>query len=95
MPTFFTNRSIPVLFYLKENEDDSLEYICSSKGTGAVVKSQAAIIGKNVIGSNIISYTKLVETEGGCDWVSVLCVDIGGSIPEALKKLSAEAQLRS
>ena len=90
MPMMVTNRSIPVLFYLKENADGTVEFIASSRGTEAVVAAQAAVIKKNVVGINVINYVKLTPTEGGCDWVSVQCMDMGGSMPDAMKRMGAE-----
>lgn len=38
MPMFLTNRSIPVLYYFKENPvDNSIEYISSSRDTDGLV----------------------------------------------------------
>ena len=62
----------------------------SSQGTDELQRVNQALIGKNVIGNCIINYTKLTPTKTGCDWVSVLCVDIGGSIPSALLRTAAD-----
>ena len=86
MPMFLTNRSIPVLYYLKENQDGSIEYISSSRDTDEIAEKQAKLIGKNVIGKNVVNYTKLTPTPDGVYWQSVLCVDICGSVPDALKR---------
>lgn len=90
MPMIMTNRSLVNVYYLKENADGSLEYISSSRGTDQVVKDQASLIKKNVIAQNLLNYTKLTPTAEGCDWVSVQALEIGGSIPETLKKQGAE-----
>ena len=81
-----SNRSIPVLFYLRENADGTVEFVASSRGTEAVVAAQAAKIKKDVVGNNVVNYVRLTPTEGGCDWVSVQCMDIAGSMPDALKR---------
>ena len=95
MPVLMTNRSIPILYYSMVHEDGSLVFIGSSHSTDAVVANQASIIKKNVVANNIINYTKLTPTADGCDWVSVQCLDIAGSIPDALKKQGAERQAKN
>ena len=86
MPMMISNRSIPVLFYLRENADGTVEFVASSRGTEGVVAAQAAKIKKDVVGNNVVNYVRLTPTEGGCDWVSVQCMDVAGSIPDALKR---------
>ena len=90
MPMFMTNRSIVQIYYMIENEDGSLVYLVSSRGTDEVVAAQTGIIKKDVVGNNIINYMKLTPTEDGCEWVSVQCLDVAGSLPTALKKLGAK-----
>ena len=86
MPMMMTNRSIPVLYYIKKNRDGSLEFMSSSRGTDEIIDQQDRVIKSNVIGNNVINYTKLTPTATGCDWVSVICVDIAGSIPDFVKQ---------
>lgn len=86
MPMFMTNRTLPNLYYLKENRNGSVEFISSSRGTEEVVRQQAGEIGKNVVGDNVVNYVRLTPVKGGCEWVSVLCIDIAGDIPNALKR---------
>ena len=88
-----TNRSIPLLYYVKEGRDGSVEFISSSRGTDEVVSQQSQVIKSNVVGNSVINYMKLTPTRDGCDLQTVLCVDIGGSIPDYLKRQSAERQL--
>ena len=90
MPMLMTNRSIVQLYRLTENEDGSIVFIASSKGTEDIVAAQAAIIKKDVVANNIINYVKITPTADGCEWVSVQCLDIAGSIPDALKRQGAE-----
>ena len=56
MPMFMTNRSIPVLYYYREHRDKSLEFMSSSKETDEIVRVNQALIGKNVVGNNIVNY---------------------------------------
>ena len=80
-----------MLYYLKENKrDGSVEFISSSRGTDEIVSQQAQVIKSNVVGNNVVNYMKLTPTRDGCDLQTVLCVDIGGSIPDYLKRQSAE-----
>ena len=95
MPMIFTNRSIVLIYYLIEHEDGSIEFIGSSKGTDGVAAAQAGIIKKNVIANNIINYSKLTPTEDGCDFIAVQCMDIGGSVPDAMKRKGAGIQAKS
>ena len=84
---FLTNRSLPVLTYFRESRDGTMiEQVSSSKGTDAVVKACAALIGKNVVGNNIVNFIRLVQRPDGCDFTSVLCIDVCGDIPNALKR---------
>ena len=95
MPMIMSNRSIPQLYYTQENEDGTLVFMASSKGTEGVVAAQAGVIKKNVVANNIINYTKLTPTADGCEWVSVQCMDIAGSIPDAMKRQGAERQAKN
>jgi len=72
-----------------------LVFIASSKGTESVVAAQAGVIKKNVVANNIINYTKLTPTADGCEWISVQCMDIAGSIPDAMKRQGAERQAKN
>ena len=38
MPMFMTNRTLPVLYYLRENRDGSVEFMSSSEGTNELVR---------------------------------------------------------
>ena len=70
-------------------------YIASSRNTEQVVIEQASVIKKNVVANNIINYTKLTPIEGGCDWISVQCLDISGSIPDMLKRKGKDRMARN
>ena len=78
------------MYYLTENEDGSVIFIASWRDTGDIVTAQAAVIKKNVVANNVINYVKLTPTADGCNWESVQCLDIAGSIPDALKRQGAE-----
>ena len=94
MPMLMSNRSIVQIYYTVENADGSLEFMSSSKGSDAVVAAQAGVIKKNVVGNNIVNYMKWTPNEGGCDVVGVNCLDIAGSIPDALKRKGAARQAK-
>ena len=94
MPMVMTNRSIVQVYYVKENADGSLEFMSTSKGNEELVTVLADKIKKNVVGNNVINYMKLSPIEGGCDWVSVQCLDIAGSIPDMLKRKGAATQAK-
>ena len=81
-----TNRSIPLLYYFSEEADGSIVFIASSRGTEQVVTEQAKVIKKNVVANSICNYTKLTPTADGCEWNSVMCIDIGGSVPDMMKR---------
>ena len=60
-----------------------------------MVTREASVIKKDVIGNNIINYMKLTPTADGCEWVSVQCLDVCGSIPTAMKNLGASKQAKN
>ena len=86
MPMFMTNRVFPNLYYVVERRNGTLEYIMSSQGSEELQQQQAKKIGKDVVANSIISYFEIKPTDDGCDVRSVVCLDIGGSIPDALKR---------
>ena len=94
MPLILSNRSIIQVYYLIEGEDGSLTYIVSSKGTEAAAEEHKGIIKKNVVANNVVNYHKLTPTEGGMQWESCQCLDVAGSIPDALKRKGAERQAK-
>ena len=94
MPMILSNRSLVVCQYLIEHPDGSIEFITSSKGNEQAAAAHAAIIKKDVVANNIINYLKLTPTADGCDWISVQCLDIAGSVPDALKRQGAEKQAK-
>ena len=53
------------------------------------------MIKKDVVANNVINYVHLEEYEGGCSWTAVQCMDIGGSIPDMIKRQGAERQLKA
>ena len=61
----------------------------SSRGCEAQIKANTALIGKNVVATSIIQFTKYTPYEGGFDIVSVTCSDPAGSIPDVLKNRQA------
>ena len=91
---FMTNRVLPNLYYLREHADGSIEFVSSSQGTEDIARQQANLIGKDVIGETVVNFTRLKPVQGGCEWSSVMCVDIAGSIPDRLKKSGAEMYVR-
>ena len=79
------------MYHPTDCEDGSFIGLASSKGTEAFVASDAGkkLLGKNVLAINHINYRHIVPYEGGCMWTSVVCTDIGGSIPGAMKNQAA------
>ena len=95
MPMFMDNRVIPQIYYFIENEDGSIVFLASSKDTDGFKEAQKAVMKKDVEAINHINYTKLTPTANGCDWVSVQCLDIAGSIPDMLKNSTKERQAKA
>ena len=91
MPMMMTNRSIFNIYHPTDCEDGSFIGLASSKGTEEFVASAEGkkILGKNVLATNHINYRHIVPYDGGCHWTSVVCTDIGGSIPNAMKNQAA------
>ena len=71
MPMIMSDRSIPIIYYTKENEDGSFTWVASSKNTDEVVAAQAEVIGSNVVANNIINMHTLTPTADGSEWVGV------------------------
>ena len=87
MPMMMTNRSIFNIYHSFDCDDGSFVGLNSSKGTEAFLTTEAGkkLLGKNVLATNHINYRHIVPYEGGCNWTSVVCTDIGGSIPAMMK----------
>ena len=41
----------------------------------------------------IVDYQKITPRANGCDWVQVICGEMGGSIPAAIQKMGAALHL--
>ena len=69
MPMLMTNRSFINLYYVKENEDGSVEYLTSSRGTEELEKRHNKIIKKNVLANTLIEYRKVtpISADGSCE----------------------------
>ena len=91
MPVMLTNRSVFNVYHLYEQEDGSFVDLCSYQGTEQIVGSAEGkkLAGKNVIATNHIDYRLMEPYEGGCYWTSVLCTNVGGSIPVYLQNQGA------
>ena len=87
MPMMMSNRSIFNIYHPTDCEDGSFKGLVSSKGTEAFVTSTEGkkLLGKNVLATNHVNFRHIVPYDGGCTWTSVVCTDIGGSIPAAMK----------
>ena len=88
LPWPLSNRSTINAEYIIE-QDGGFIYLVSSKGNEALIAANAAIIGKNVVATTIISFAKFTPYEGGFDITTVVCSDPAGSIPDALKNKQA------
>ena len=91
MPMMMTHRSVFNLYFQYEREDGSWVDLCSFHGTEPAVESEQ---GRKLHGSKVFAYNhcdyRLIEPyDGGCYWTSILCTDIGGSIPNYLKQQGA------
>ena len=87
-----SNRSIINVYYVIDNNDGSIVMLNSSRATDHLVEANKDTIKKNVVGNTIINYTKITEAQDGCHWVSVNCADVGGSIPDMMKRQGAGKQ---
>lgn len=88
-PFPLSKRSTIAVQYMR-NDDESFNAMISSKGTEALVKENAKLIGKNVLARTIINFERYIPFEGGYDIVTVVCTDPAGSIPDFLKKKKAD-----
>ena len=95
MPMFISNRSLPNLFYLREDPaNNSLEFFGSSRGTRKFARQHNKLIDGDVIGDTIINYHIIKQVDGGCEYESVFCIDICGSVPDALARQGAELYVK-
>ena len=87
MPFPLTNRSIFNIYHLYDQADGSYVDLCSYQGTDDIAASAAGkkVAGKNVIATNHIDYRHMEPYDGGCNWTSVLCTNVGGSLPVYLQ----------
>ena len=101
MPMMMTNRSVFNLYHMYAKEDGSWIDVCSMQGTESAVESPAGVKlhGKNVFCVNHCDYRHIQPYDDGsskgCYWTSVLCTDIGGSIPNYLKAQGAGEMARN
>ena len=91
MPTNVKNRSIFNVYHQYEQDDGSYIDVSSYKGTQKVYSSEEgkALSKDTVIATNHIDYTLIEPYKGGCYWKSVLCVNLGNSLPENLQMQEA------
>ena len=82
-----TNRSVFNVCHIYDKEDGSHVDIRSVQGTEEAVASSEGkkLAGKNVHATNYIDYRHIEPYDGGCNWTSVLCTNVGGSIPVYLQ----------
>ena len=87
---FMTDRAFVNIYFQKVNQDGSYEYVNSSRGNEELQNLHVDFISSNVVGDTIIDYRKVIpKPDGSCDFEAVLCVDVKGSIPSSLQRLSA------
>ena len=89
-----SNRSTIIVEYRKENAD-GFTILMSSKGTDALVASNQALIGKNVLARSIIQFARYVAVAGGYHITTVTASDPAGSIPQFLKDKQATRHANS
>ena len=55
MPMMMTNRSIPIVYYEQEGENETI-FVGSSRDTEQLVAEQAKVIKKDVVGNTVINF---------------------------------------
>ena len=87
MPMMLTNRSFFNVCHKYTNDDGVYIDLRSYMGSEQAIASAEGkkLAGKNVLGTNYIDYRMLEPTEDGIKWTSVLCTNVGGSIPVYLQ----------
>ena len=89
MGFMMSNRSTINIYHTVKNDDGSIVSLTTSLGNEDLVEKYKKEIGKDVLATNYFSYTKVVPYEGGCEITMANCMDIGGSIPSAMKATGA------
>ena len=92
-----SNRSIIQTFYNVERTDGGFTGLASSQGNAELEKKYAKLIGNDVIAQAFIVYmdvTPIIGSDGkitGSRIVQVFIIDVGGSLPDMIKKKIGEA----
>ena len=91
MPMMLTNRSFFNVCHQYTNDDGAYIDLRSYMGSEEAIASAEGkkLAGKNVLGTNYIDYRILEPIDGGIKWTSVLCTNVGGSIPVYLQNQGA------
>ncbi len=97
-PVIVSNRSIIQTFYDVERTDGGFTGLASSQGNAELEKKYAKLIGSDVIAQAFIVYmdvTPIIGSDGkitGSRIVQVFIIDVGGSLPDMIRKKIGEAQ---
>jgi len=92
-----SNRSIIQTFYNVERTDGGFTGLASSDGNAELEKKYAKLIGSDVIAAAFIVYmdvTPIIDANGkvtGSRIVQVFIIDVGGSLPDMIRKKIGEA----
>ena len=87
-PFPLTNRSVITCKY-KVEKDGVITVFSSGKGCEAHVTANAKAIGKDVMANSVIQGVRFTPFEGGIEITNVICMDIGGSVPDMMKNKMA------
>lgn len=62
----------------------------SSLGNEAIVSKHGKVVKKDVLAPVIVNYAKYTPVDGGVRIIVVICVDMGGSVPNWVSNLIAK-----
>ena len=62
------------------------------KGMKHIEEANTAKIGKDVLAHSFVVYQKAEPCDGGVRFTCVFCIELGGSLPDFIKKKIAEEQ---
>ena len=91
-PMVVSNRCLFQCVSTTELENGGLIQLVTSKGMKAIEEANTAKIGKDVLAHSFVVYQKAEPCDGGIRFTCVFCIELGGSLPDFIKKKIAEEQ---
>ena len=91
-PMVVSNRCLFQCVTTVELENGGCIQLVTSKGMKGIEEASTAKIGKDVLAHAFVVYQKAEPCDGGVRMTCVFCIELGGSLPDFIKKKIAEEQ---